>query len=83
MPLAVKDISWEQTEDALTIVIPLNGVKAAKVDIYSNDVFIKVGLIDCSRHSCTRSLSPRTSAKSIYCIRLMTAPAQQLWVKVW
>ena len=44
MPIVVaeKDIPWEESEDGLVISLPLNGTKAAKADIYSNDLFIKV-----------------------------------------
>eukprot|EP00048_Salpingoeca_helianthica_P018680 m.242785 g.242785 ORF g.242785 m.242785 type:complete len:366 (-) comp26220_c0_seq1:223-1320(-) len=41
MPLIVRDYSWEETLDTVVVTVPLNGVPAAKVDIYSNDVFIK------------------------------------------
>lgn len=42
MPLIVRDYSWEQTPETLVVTVPLNGVAPSKVDIYSNDVFIKV-----------------------------------------
>ena len=42
MPLGVSDVHWEENEEQIVVQLPLNGVKANKVDIYSNDLFIKV-----------------------------------------
>ena len=42
MPIPVNDYSWEETPDKVVVTLPLNGVVPAKVDIYSNDIFIKV-----------------------------------------
>nr|XP_006812430.1 PREDICTED: LOW QUALITY PROTEIN: dyslexia susceptibility 1 candidate gene 1 protein homolog [Saccoglossus kowalevskii] len=42
MPLAVKDYTWDETETTVHIVVPLKGVKANKVDIFSTDEYIKV-----------------------------------------
>jgi hypothetical protein len=42
MPLIVRDYSWEETLETVVVTVPLNGVPAGKVDIYSNDVYIKV-----------------------------------------
>ncbi|XP_034757696.2 dynein assembly factor 4, axonemal [Acipenser ruthenus] len=42
MPLIVKDYSWTQTETLVYINVPLKGVKAGKVDIFSTDEYLKV-----------------------------------------
>jgi len=42
MPLIVKDYTWEQTEKVLFITVPLKGVKANKVDIFSSEEYLKV-----------------------------------------
>lgn len=42
MPLIVKDFTWEQTEKVLFITVPLKGVKAQKVDIFSSEEYLKV-----------------------------------------
>jgi hypothetical protein len=46
MPIVVEveDVQWEESNDMVIINLPLNGVKSSKVDIYSNDVFVKVRL---------------------------------------
>ncbi|KAH3858094.1 hypothetical protein DPMN_100713 [Dreissena polymorpha] len=42
MPLIVKDFSWEQTDKVLFITVPLKGVKANKVDIFSSEEYLKI-----------------------------------------
>ncbi|MBN3283032.1 DAAF4 factor, partial [Polyodon spathula] len=42
MPLIVKDYSWTQTEALVYINVPLKGVKAGKVNIFSTDEYLKV-----------------------------------------
>ena len=42
MPLAVRDYTWEETENMLFLTVPLKGVKANKVDILSTEDYIKV-----------------------------------------
>ncbi|RXM94639.1 Dyslexia susceptibility 1 candidate gene 1 protein-like [Acipenser ruthenus] len=42
MPLIVKDYSWTQTETLVYINVPLKGVKAGKVDIFSTDEYLKL-----------------------------------------
>jgi len=42
MPIAVKDYSWEQTDESVFITVPLKGVVPHKVDILSADTYIKV-----------------------------------------
>ena len=42
MPLVVKDFSWEETEKMVFITVPLKGVKAQKVDIFSSEEYLKV-----------------------------------------
>ncbi|XP_062326534.1 dynein assembly factor 4, axonemal [Osmerus eperlanus] len=42
MPLVVKDHTWTQTESMVYINVPLKGVKAGKVDIFSTDEYLKV-----------------------------------------
>lgn len=44
MPLIVKDFTWEQTEKVLFVTVPLKGVKASKVDIFSSEEYLKVCL---------------------------------------
>lgn len=42
MPLVVKDFSWEETEKMVFVTVPLKGVKAHKVDIFSSEEYLKV-----------------------------------------
>ncbi|XP_046545728.1 dynein axonemal assembly factor 4-like isoform X2 [Haliotis rubra] len=42
MPLIVKDFSWDENESTLFLTVPLKGVKANKVDIFSSEEYIKV-----------------------------------------
>ncbi|XP_053405308.1 dynein axonemal assembly factor 4-like [Mercenaria mercenaria] len=42
MPLIVKDFTWEQTDKVVFITVPLKGVKANKVDIFSSEEYLKV-----------------------------------------
>jgi len=42
MPIAVTDYSWTQTADTVQVVVPLKGVRGAKTDIYTCDVYLKV-----------------------------------------
>ena len=42
MPLAVRDYTWEETENMLFLTVPLKGVKANKVDILSTEDYLKV-----------------------------------------
>ncbi|XP_064608969.1 dynein axonemal assembly factor 4-like [Liolophura sinensis] len=42
MPIVVKDFSWEENESHVFITVPLKGVKANKVDIFSSDEYLKV-----------------------------------------
>lgn len=42
MPLAVKDFTWSETSSEVGITVPLKGVKASKVDIFSTDQYLKV-----------------------------------------
>ena len=42
MPILVKDFSWSETETQLSLTVPLRGVKASKVDIFSSNLYIKV-----------------------------------------
>ena len=54
MPLAVRDYTWEETENMLFLTVPLKGVKANKVDILSTEDYIKVCAL-LTRH-CLRDL---------------------------
>ena len=45
MPLIVKDFTWEQTEKVLFITVPLKGVKASKIDIFSSEEYLKASAI--------------------------------------
>jgi hypothetical protein len=49
MPLIVKDFTWEQTNKVVFITVPLKGVKANKVDIFSSEEYLKV----CILSHCT------------------------------
>ena len=42
MPLIIKDYTWSETEKQLFISIPLKGIKANKVDVFSSENYIKV-----------------------------------------
>lgn len=44
MPLMVKDYRWKQTEETVTVRIPLKGVPSSKVDIFTSDNYIKVSI---------------------------------------
>ncbi|RDD46300.1 Dyslexia susceptibility 1 candidate gene 1 protein-like protein [Trichoplax sp. H2] len=41
MPILVKDYTWKESETAVIITVPLKGVKANKVDVFSTDQYIK------------------------------------------
>ena len=45
MPIQVKDYVWEETEETVLISVPLKGVPANRVDIFSVDDYIKVSRI--------------------------------------
>ena len=42
MPIAVTDYTWKESDDDLTITVPLKGVKGSKADIFSTNQYIKV-----------------------------------------
>ena len=42
MPIAVRDYTWGETEQEVSITLPLKGVKSSKADIFSTDRYIKV-----------------------------------------
>ena len=42
MPINVKDYTWKETDDEVSITLPLKGVKGSKADIFSTDRYIKV-----------------------------------------
>lgn len=44
MPLIVKDYTWSETELQIFISIPLKGIKASKVDIFSTENYVKVSI---------------------------------------
>lgn len=41
MPLIVKDYKWKQTESKIIIEVPLHGVSASKVDIFTSPKYLK------------------------------------------
>ena len=45
MPLPVRDYSWHESVDQVTISIPLKGVKKEKIDILSTDDYVKGGIL--------------------------------------
>ena len=51
MPITVRDYTWEETEDRLFITVPLKGVKANKVDIFSTEEYVKVNISYIIAHS--------------------------------
>eukprot|EP00128_Syssomonas_multiformis_P008035 Colp12_sorted_trinity150504_noHs@2470 len=42
MPILVKDFTWDESEEEVFLSVPLKGVKANKVDIYSCDAYVKI-----------------------------------------
>ncbi|OWF47556.1 dyslexia susceptibility 1 candidate gene 1 protein homolog [Mizuhopecten yessoensis] len=42
MPLAIRDYTWDETENAVFITVPLKGVKSHNVNIFSTEEYIKV-----------------------------------------
>ncbi|XP_041366391.1 dynein assembly factor 4, axonemal-like [Gigantopelta aegis] len=42
MPLVVKDFTWDQNDTTVFVTVPLKGVKANKVDIFSSEEYLKV-----------------------------------------
>ncbi|XP_022097392.1 dynein assembly factor 4, axonemal-like [Acanthaster planci] len=42
MPITVRDYTWDETETSVHVDVPLKGVKASKVDIFSTDEYLKV-----------------------------------------
>ena len=45
MPIQIKDFTWDQTDVFVRITVPLKGVQAAKTNIFSSDLYVKVGLL--------------------------------------
>ncbi|XP_044255773.1 dynein axonemal assembly factor 4-like [Tribolium madens] len=41
MPIIIKDIEWSQTENTVTIKVPLRGIHHSKVDIFYSKLYIK------------------------------------------
>ena len=42
MPLEVKDIEWAETEQYVTLKVPLKGASTKNLDIFSSSEYIKV-----------------------------------------
>eukprot|EP00039_Didymoeca_costata_P033383 m.42091 g.42091 ORF g.42091 m.42091 type:complete len:367 (-) comp9844_c0_seq1:191-1291(-) len=42
MPIICKDYQWTENNEEVFVTVPLKGVKKEKVDLYSNEVYIKV-----------------------------------------
>lgn len=42
MPIAVKDYTWEQSDEMVFITVPLKGVLPKYVDILSTETYVKV-----------------------------------------
>lgn len=42
MPIQVKDYVWEETDETVSITVPLKGVPSNRVDIFSIDDYMKV-----------------------------------------
>ena len=47
MTIKVKDYVWEETEETIFLYVPLKGVPANRVDIFSSDDYIKVVVFFC------------------------------------
>ncbi|XP_971936.2 dynein axonemal assembly factor 4 [Tribolium castaneum] len=41
MPIIIKDIEWSQTDNTVTIKVPLRGIHHSKVDIFYSKLYIK------------------------------------------
>ena len=42
MPLLIKDVEWTETEQYVTIKLPLKGASTRNVDIFATNFYIKV-----------------------------------------
>ncbi|XP_060067258.1 dynein axonemal assembly factor 4-like [Ylistrum balloti] len=42
MPLAIRDYTWDETENAVFVTVPLKGVKSHNVNIFSTEEYLKV-----------------------------------------
>uniref|UniRef100_A0AAY4EIF6 Dynein axonemal assembly factor 4 n=1 Tax=Denticeps clupeoides TaxID=299321 RepID=A0AAY4EIF6_9TELE len=42
MPVIVQDYKWEQTDSAVFVSVPLKGMSASQVDVFSTDEYLKV-----------------------------------------
>jgi len=42
MPIIIKDFEWCETESKVEVTVPLKGVKAGNVDIFSTDRYLKI-----------------------------------------
>lgn len=47
MPLQVSDYSWQQTETAVFISVPLRGVCGRDADVFCTENYLKVGTRAC------------------------------------
>ena len=45
MTIKVKDYVWEETAETVLISVPMKGVPANRVDIFSGDDYIKVSYL--------------------------------------
>lgn len=43
MPILVKDYTWKETENLMTVTVPLKGVHMKILDIFITDDYLKVG----------------------------------------
>ena len=42
MPLLMKDVEWTETEQYVTIKLPLKGTSTRNVDIFATNFYVKV-----------------------------------------
>lgn len=42
MPIFVRDYSWTQTNNTITIKLPIKNARTPKMDLFSTNTFLKV-----------------------------------------
>ncbi|XP_022331468.2 dynein axonemal assembly factor 4-like [Crassostrea virginica] len=83
MPLAVRDYTWEETENMLFLTVPLKGVKANKVDILSTEDYIKVSyppyFFECFLHESVDDISSTAQIGNGAVVFKLQKKEPQLW----
>ncbi|XP_074632402.1 dynein axonemal assembly factor 4-like isoform X1 [Acropora palmata] len=67
MTIKVKDYLWEETEETVFIYVPLKGVPANRVDIFSSDDYIKVSFPPYIFEVFLHSEVEDAKSKAIFC----------------